>query len=76
MLTIKCARCGTKLMKYKKVGKGRVIRCFKDRIVKDCTIKKGNLILCPHCGNIIGKDKGNFIKMRQGSFTYKGTKIP
>ena len=74
MLTIKCAKCNAKLMKYQKIGNGKVLRCFKDRIVKDYTIKKDNLILCPHCSNVIGIDKGNLIKMNQGSFTYSGTK--
>jgi hypothetical protein len=28
-----------------------------------------------YCFNVIGIDKGNLIKMNQGSFTYSGTKI-
>jgi len=74
MLTIKCAKCGTKLMKYQKIGNGKVLRCFGNRIVKDYTIRQEDLVLCPHCLNVIGKDKGIFIKMNQGSFTYSGTK--
>ena len=76
MLTIKCAKCGTKLMKYQKIGNGKVLRCFRGRIVKDYTIRQSDLVLCPHCLNVIGKDEGIFIKMNQGSFTYSGTKIP
>ncbi len=72
MMTIRCARCKSKIFKYKKIGKGKIIRCWKDRIKEDYSIKNGNLILCK-CGNVIGTDEGAFIKMRSNSFTYSGT---
>ncbi len=72
MLTIRCSKCKRKLFKYKKIGKGRVLRCWKDRIVEDYTVHEENLIKCP-CGSTIGLDKGLFIKMKQRAFTYSGT---
>ncbi len=61
-------------MKYEKIGKGELHKCIKSRIIKDFTKKDGKTIKCPYCGNIIGVDMGNFIKLHKGSFTYSGTK--
>ncbi len=71
MITIKCVRCGKKLFKYIKVGEGRVLRLYKNRIVKDFSKREGDVVKC-ECGNIIGRDEGRWIKMRQSSFTYTG----
>ncbi len=76
MLLIRCARCKTKLIKYKKIGNGELHKCIKDRIIKNLTVKEGKFIKCPKCGNIIGIDMGSFIKMHKGNFTYSGTKTP
>ena len=72
MLTIRCSKCKRKLFKYRKIGKGRVLRCWKDRIVEDYTVHEGDVVKCS-CGNTIGLDKGLFIKMKQSAFTYSGT---
>ncbi len=76
MLTIKCAKCKGKIMKYKKIGKGKVLRCWKNKIARlyDAQIEGDNLI-CNNCGNIIGEVKENYIKMNSNAFTYTGTKI-
>jgi len=74
MITIKCAKCGKKLFRYIKVGEGRVLRLYKSRIVKDFSKRKGDIVKC-ECGNIIGKDEGRWIKLRQSSFTYTGKVI-
>jgi DNA-directed RNA polymerase subunit RPC12/RpoP len=74
MLTIKCARCKRKIFKYEKIGKGKVLRCYKDKIKEDHSIHDGNLIKCS-CGNIIGRIEANHIKMKQHAFIYTGTKI-
>lgn len=74
MITIKCAECGKKLFKYIKIGEGRVLRLYKNRIVKDFSTREGNTVKC-HCGNIIGRDEGRWIKLRQSSFTYTGRVI-
>ena len=72
MLTIKCAECKKKIFKYKKIGKGRVLRCYTGRILKDYSARDGENVLC-ECGNLIGIDRGVFIEMKQSSFTRSGT---
>ncbi len=75
MLLIRCARCKTKLWKYKKIGKGEVLRCHKSRITKFIQgIEKDGKILCPRCNTPIGIDKGSFYKMISKNFVYSGTK--
>jgi len=74
VLVLKCAACKKKLWKYDKIGKGEVLRCHKDRIIKIYAFKKENSkIKCP-CGKEIGIDKGSYIKMIGKAFTYTGTK--
>ncbi len=75
MLLIRCAKCKTKLIKYEKIGKGELHKCIKDRIVKDFFIVENGYVKCPKCGNVFGKDKGKFITLFKGKFTYSGTKI-
>lgn len=72
MITIRCAKCKAKLLKYDKVGKGRVLRCWHDRIVHDYTLKNNNLVKCT-CGNIIGKMNAHCIKMKQHEIIISGT---
>ncbi len=76
MLIIRCSKCKGKTIKYKKIGMGRVLRCWKDRIERfyDSEIKGANLV-CGSCGNIIGEDDGDYFKMNRDAFTYTGTKI-
>jgi phage FluMu protein Com len=76
VLTIKCAKCKTKLFKYKKIGQGRVLVCWKNKITRlyDGEIKGKNLI-CKNCGNIIAEIKEDYLDMNNYSFTYTGTKI-
>ena len=33
-----CGRCKTLLFKYRKGGKGALVKCFKERISKDFTL--------------------------------------
>ncbi|MGB3340580.1 MAG: hypothetical protein WBB37_03765 [bacterium] len=73
MLTIKCAKCKRKLFKYLKIGKGRILHCWKQRIKSDYTIHDGDVIKCK-CGQVIGIDQTKWIKMHQKSFVYTGTK--
>ena len=72
MITIKCARCKRRLLRYAKMKRGRVLHCYKDRISKDWTVRVGDEVRC-ECGNVIGVDEGRWIKMRQGSFIHTGT---
>ena len=75
MLTIRCAACKRKLWKYEKIGKGEVLRCYKNRITREYDSRQeGGKILCS-CGKEIGIDKGSFIKMIKKGFIYSGAKI-
>jgi len=74
MLIIRCAKCRRKIFKYLKIGKGHLLRCWKERIIKDFSVKEGSNVKCP-CGHVIGVDKGKWIKMKQGNFTFSGTII-
>lgn len=72
MITIRCARCKRRIFRYAKMKKVKLLHCWKDRIVRDDSVRDGEMVLCP-CGNLIGHDEGKWIKMRQGSFIYSGT---
>jgi len=67
-------------MKYKKIGQGKVLRCWESKIRRfyDGKVKEDELI-CSSCGNVIGDIKsdkrGNYVDMNSDSFTYTGTKI-
>ena len=69
VLNIRCARCNSKVFKYLKVGKGRVLQCWKSRIQESYANQKGNRVTCS-CGNVIGIDMGPSIKIKQHSVTY------
>ena len=43
---ILCGQCKTKLFKYRKGGKGALVKCFKERIVEDYTRVA---CICPNC---------------------------
>jgi len=72
MLTIKCSFCGKKIIKYNKIGSGRVLKCYKDRITK-FYIESDKDLRCT-CGALLGNDSGQYYKMIKSHFTYKGTK--
>ncbi len=74
MLTIKCSKCKKKLFKYRKIGRGKVLKCHKNRITKIYHMKKGpDDYRCP-CNNVIGKNEGSYIKMEGENFIYTGMK--
>ena len=70
-MIIKCGKCKSTIFKYTKIGRGNVWICWKERIVEDNSVSEGYFIKCK-CGNVIGIDKGNHIKMKQGSFFSRG----
>ena len=72
MIIIKCTKCKRKIFKYKKVGKGRILRCYKDRIIKCYSILNQETVQCL-CGQLIGVDEGKWIKMKQNAFDLSGT---
>ncbi|MEC9488220.1 MAG: hypothetical protein UMV23_01900 [Halanaerobium sp.] len=76
MLTIKCAKCKTKLFKYEKIGMGRILRCWKEKITRlyDCETKE-DFLLCSYCGNVIGELEDDYLKMNGDAFTYSGKKV-
>ncbi|WP_412726364.1 hypothetical protein [Alteromonas sp. D210916BOD_24] len=41
-----CAKCKHQLFKYRKGGKGALVKCFKARIAQDFTHQEGE---CPNC---------------------------
>ena len=73
MIVIKCARCKGKIFKYLKFGKGRLLHCWKERVIEDYSVREGNEVKC-RCGNLIGIDEGKWVKMKQHSFFYSGTR--
>lgn len=72
MITVKCIKCKGNIFKYRKIGKGRLWHCWKDRIKLDYSIHKGNEIQCI-CGNIVGIEEEKWIKMKQHTFEISGT---
>lgn len=43
---IYCSRCRTQLYRYRKGGKGALVKCFRERIVVDYTEQP---CICPGC---------------------------
>ncbi|WP_199611323.1 hypothetical protein [Flocculibacter collagenilyticus] len=48
-----CAKCATQLFKYRKGGKGALVKCFKERIVEDFTLAP---CFCPNCDTQFARD--------------------
>lgn len=48
-----CSNCQYPLLKYKKGGKGALVKCFKERITKDFTTHQGT---CPQCEKVFARD--------------------
>ncbi len=67
---IVCSRCGKKVFRYIKFGKGKILHCWKNRIFEDNTIIDNNIVKC-NCGNVIGVEKTKMIEMKQHSFEAK-----
>ncbi|WP_047044689.1 hypothetical protein [Vibrio mexicanus] len=47
-----CKKCRTQLFKYRKGGKGALVKCFIERIVTDYTSGE---CLCPGCESEFGR---------------------
>ncbi|MCW8887214.1 MAG: hypothetical protein OQK12_18455 [Motiliproteus sp.] len=50
---ISCSGCRTLLLKYRKGGKGSLVKCFKERINADLTQQPG---ICPKCGRQFARE--------------------
>ena len=49
-----CSSCHSQLYLYKKGGKGSLVKCFVERIVKDLTTDS---CICPGCQNTFARYK-------------------
>lgn len=67
-LDIRCSECGKLIFKYVKYGDGNLVKCHKDRILKDHSEKENRDVKCT-CGNVIGKDRPHIIKMKGHAVT-------
>lgn len=54
------------------VGKGRVLHCWKGRILEDHCVRSGTEIRCA-CGNLVGIDEKKWIKMKQNAVSVSGS---
>jgi len=48
-----CKTCNCLLFKYRKAGKGALVKCFKERISKDHTLV---VCTCPECQQIFARE--------------------
>jgi DNA-directed RNA polymerase subunit M/transcription elongation factor TFIIS len=53
VIKVYCRKCGTLLYKYRKEGRGHLIKCYKSNILRDFT--NGDL-KCPKCGEEFAKE--------------------
>jgi len=53
IIKIYCIQCRALLYEYQKEGSGHLVKCFKEKIVKDLT--KGDL-RCPHCKVLFARE--------------------
>jgi hypothetical protein len=74
MMIIKCKRCKRKILKYAKIGKGKLWHCWKDRIVENHSVHHNSEIRCP-CGNLIGVEENKWIKIKPSSIICTGRRI-
>ena len=70
MLVVRCAACRRKLFRYRKIGKGEVLRCHKERIMRlfEAEERDGRL-WCP-CGRAVGVDMGTRCSLHCRYFKY------
>ncbi|MDD9197131.1 hypothetical protein PVK62_14990 [Aliivibrio sp. S3MY1] len=50
---IYCSKCRVLLYKYRKGGKGALVKCFIERIVEDHTVTSCE---CPECGGVFARE--------------------
>lgn len=50
---IYCAKCKSQLFKYRKGGKGALVKCFKERISVDFTEAS---CTCPKCESVFARE--------------------
>ncbi|MDF2154800.1 hypothetical protein [Vibrio sp. CAU 1672] len=52
-VVVSCTKCKTQLFKYRKGGKGALVKCFKERIAEDFT---QTACICPNCGQEFARE--------------------
>ncbi len=50
---IVCGKCKAMLFKYRKGGKGALVKCFIERIVNDFTLTQ---CCCPNCHQVFARE--------------------
>lgn len=60
---VSCSKCRVPLYKYRKGGKGALVKCFVERIVENHTHEVG---ICPSCGQEFARET-----MIRGTPAYK-----
>jgi hypothetical protein len=73
MIIIKCSKCNKKIFKYIKLGRGQLLHFWKDRIIENMSVNDKKNVRCK-CGNFIGINKGDQIKIKKNSIIIKGLK--
>ena len=69
-ITIRCSRCNKKIFRYYKRTPGKLWHLWKSNVVEDLSRRRGEKVLCPKCGAVIGVEKKAYIKLIKGSYTY------
>ncbi|AUI88185.1 hypothetical protein BS333_17655 [Vibrio azureus] len=52
-VVISCSKCKAVLFKYRKGGKGALVKCFKERITQDFTL---TACFCPNCSQEFARE--------------------
>ena len=73
MIIIKCSKCNKKIFKYLKIGKGKLNHCWTDRIIENMSVLNNKNVECK-CGNLIGINEENQIKIIKNSIKIKSLK--
>ncbi len=50
---IYCSQCKTQLLKYRKAGKGSLVKCFKERVVESYVVEDCK---CQKCGSEFARE--------------------
>ena len=50
---VHCIKCKTKLFRYRKGGKGSLVKILLKRVKEDFTLQQG---VCPSCGSIFARE--------------------
>jgi len=62
-IDVKCPKCGSRVFRYHKNGKGNLQHCWIKRIIRDESIRDGLNVYCC-CGNLIGVEENDKIKLK------------